>query len=501
MNPFSRFSLLAFPLALLVFLGGLLVDGHAATMMDINIALDNYKWALLLDPENPSDCEIYLNPVGNKPITAYEIVQTCGTGGKGVTRSTQTTEHFPNTHTAEWCETTFLTCSEPHTIVRVAGQSTIYGGGGYSEWGCVIGVGYWGWFRNEITTVDCLGRSTTKTVWDITQGTYYEPNCAHPAAVTENACKNYEEVLETIPLDPSDCNPPPLPPAPWERTIENMKFPCDCYPIAWRCFPTEESGVCDCVPIRGHVGNPLLPPPPDEGHLSNSGTYLSAPNLTSINPSAVIRGTYETEMTLTGTKFYSHSVARFNGVPLPTVYVSGSTLKATISTEKMLTLTTAEISVTTDAPARPTKPAETLASQKDIFTVKAPFLLDPIVQNGDEIILPIRWSLPVQGASIDCGTTPTQHRTGDPARCGFTTPSTFTFTGTHTNGAPNSGTIAIPARSVVVDRITTSIRGQNTDGITMVLDTPQPIEIRLHLTDDSGGQGTIRTTIDPSTLR
>jgi hypothetical protein len=60
--------------------------------------------------------------------------------------------------------------------------------------------------------------------------------------------------------------------------------------------------------------------------------------------------------------------------------------------------------------------------------------------------------------------------------------------------------VTIPGRPVQVEQLTTTVNGRDTDGISTSYETPDSVQIQLHLTDDSGGQTTIQTTVDLSTL-
>jgi hypothetical protein len=219
-----------------------------------------------------------------------------------------------------------------------------------------------------------------------------------------------------------------------------------------------------------------------------------------VTPATAIRGAHATQVTLTGQYFYATSMARWNGVEVPTVYQNATTLLATIPSGDLAAIGVGSITVVTPRPTTATRPAGTLVSGIRSFQVVTPFILDPLVQNGREVVGAIRWSLPVENGVIDCGTTPVQAHPSSPARCGYGAAGTYTVTGTHSNGDPNTVAVTIPGRPVQVEQLTTTVNGRDTDGISTSYETPDSVQIQLHLTDDSGGQTTIQTTVDLSTL-
>ncbi len=469
---------------------------RAATSADVMIAYQNAVQAISEMP----DCMIWVKKEESLSATQYSIIQRCGKGGFDSVFSTQETDHFTTSGPAGWCQTRFQSCSDPSVILHVNTGDTIYGGI-LGDWGCVIGVGGWTPIDRQITTIDCLGHTSTKTVQDIGQAAYPEPTCVHPAVVNPTACYNYDATIQTLTMDPPSCYVPP-PPTDGSAWLA----PCDCVPWGYQAIPTDDPEVCSFVPLPPdpEIQNPPQPDPDPQGHIrgnyQDEATFRYVPILSSITPAAVIRGTYDTQVTLTGQHFYSDSVAQLDGSPLATTYVSDTRLTATVPTAQMVTSGTAALTVATPASTAMMSATPNLTSQSKPFTVQDPFVIDPLVQNGSEVIQPVRWSLPVSGGAINCGTTPSQQRTGSPARCAYGAAGTFTITGTHDHGAPNTASVTIPARPLIINQISTSIHGQNTDGITTAVNTPEPVPIQLHLTDDSGSQSMVTTTVDPSTL-
>ena len=72
--------------------------------------------------------------------------------------------------------------------------------------------------------------------------------------------------------------------------------------------------------------------------------------LTSITPNSASAGSPGFVLTLTGTNFVNSSTARWNGVELPTSFVNGTTLTATIQASKIVTTGTAYVTVFNPTP-------------------------------------------------------------------------------------------------------------------------------------------------------
>jgi hypothetical protein len=487
---------------------------QAASWMDVVAAYRNAKEAISEMP----DCQVWIRRNGTGASTVYEIVQRCGQGNFTAIYSRQVTDHFNYARTViGWCEAGDKPrCEDPNATLHIDMGSTIYGGGGGTgEWGCVLGLFPWGPITEVVTTIDCIGKAHTSTDTYIGQATSVSPVCQHPAQTYNNACYDYDAVLESLPMDPPSCVPPPEPPAP-----ADWVGPCDCVPWGTEPVPTGEDGVC----LFGKPAPPVPPtdcnqvPPPAEcpgpgrgvsggtsggtreGSGYSEGTVPFTPILTGVTPATAIRGAHATQVTLTGQYFYATSMARWNGVEVPTVYQNATTLLATIPSGDLAAIGVGSITVVTPRPTTATRPAGTLVSGIRSFQVVTPFILDPLVQNGREVVGAIRWSLPVENGVIDCGTTPVQAHPSSPARCGYGAAGTYTVTGTHSNGDPNTVAVTIPGRPVQVEQLTTTVNGRDTDGISTSYETPDSVQIQLHLTDDSGGQTTIQTTVDLSTL-
>ncbi|BDI28913.1 hypothetical protein CCAX7_009640 [Capsulimonas corticalis] len=74
-------------------------------------------------------------------------------------------------------------------------------------------------------------------------------------------------------------------------------------------------------------------------------TPQPTPKLTSLNPSTVSVGAADTQITISGSSFRSSCVAQWNGVSLPTTFVSDSSLTAVIPAADLAAATSANITV------------------------------------------------------------------------------------------------------------------------------------------------------------
>ncbi len=91
------------------------------------------------------------------------------------------------------------------------------------------------------------------------------------------------------------------------------------------------------------------------GGISNSlsltiSTPSPLPRITNINPTSVLAGSGEFTLTVNGLSFVSNSVVRFNGKPLPTIFVNNTQLTARVDPSLIANPGTATINVVSPAP-------------------------------------------------------------------------------------------------------------------------------------------------------
>ena len=84
------------------------------------------------------------------------------------------------------------------------------------------------------------------------------------------------------------------------------------------------------------------------------------PSITSVNPSAVVAGSPDKTITITGSGFVSTSTASSNGILVMTSYVSATTLSAVVPANHLLSPGSVAITVTNPAPGGGTSAAKTL---------------------------------------------------------------------------------------------------------------------------------------------
>jgi len=107
------------------------------------------------------------------------------------------------------------------------------------------------------------------------------------------------------------------------------------------------------IPSSGTVQLNVFNPPPGGG-TSNTVTIQFTtvpPVLSSISPNRGLQGAAGFTLQVTGSSFFANSVVRWNGVNLPTTYVSGTNLTAQVSADLLLQAGTAQVTVFTDGPA------------------------------------------------------------------------------------------------------------------------------------------------------
>lgn len=107
------------------------------------------------------------------------------------------------------------------------------------------------------------------------------------------------------------------------------------------------------VPASGTVQMNVVNPPPGGGTSNTVNIQFTTvpPVLTGISPNRALQGAAGFTLQVTGSSFFPNSVVRWNGVNLPTSYVSGTSLTAQIGADLLLQAGTAQVSVFTDGPA------------------------------------------------------------------------------------------------------------------------------------------------------
>ena len=94
-------------------------------------------------------------------------------------------------------------------------------------------------------------------------------------------------------------------------------------------------------------------------HLCRSCDNNPAPTLSSISPTATTTGAAQFTLTATGSNFISSSVIDWNGSPLTTTYVSGTSLTAVVPATDVASAGTASVTVVNPSPGGGTSSAQT----------------------------------------------------------------------------------------------------------------------------------------------
>lgn len=107
------------------------------------------------------------------------------------------------------------------------------------------------------------------------------------------------------------------------------------------------------VPPSGTVQMNVVNPPPGGGTSNTVTIQFSTvqPILTTIAPSEAVQGDLGFTLQLTGNSFFPNSVVKWNGVALPTTYISGTQLSAQVNSTRLMQAGTFQVSVFTDGPA------------------------------------------------------------------------------------------------------------------------------------------------------
>ena len=110
---------------------------------------------------------------------------------------------------------------------------------------------------------------------------------------------------------------------------------------------------------------------PDGQASSDSSETINfpAPSLTSISPSSAVAGGATFTLDLTGTSFYSSSVARWNGSDLSTTFVSRTHLQATVPSSLLVAGPAASVTVLTPTPGGGTSGAQSFVIDNPVPTL------------------------------------------------------------------------------------------------------------------------------------
>jgi len=114
---------------------------------------------------------------------------------------------------------------------------------------------------------------------------------------------------------------------------------------------------------------------PGSGSVTgNTATFTvdnPAPTLSSLSPNSATAGAAGATVTLTGAKFVSASVVQWNGVALPTTYLSGTKLTATVPANDLTKAGTFNVTVVNGAPGGGVSKAATFTVNNPVPTVKS----------------------------------------------------------------------------------------------------------------------------------
>ena len=123
---------------------------------------------------------------------------------------------------------------------------------------------------------------------------------------------------------------------------------------------------------------------PSKSATAGVSLFYPAPVLAAVSPAAVLAGSSDTGITLTGSNFTPLSVANFNGQALATSFISSAEITATVPQAMLSVPTTGVVNVVTPSPGGGTSSA-------------AAFAINPIVAVSNLVIL----ATPVYGGSPD----------------------------------------------------------------------------------------------------
>jgi len=148
------------------------------------------------------------------------------------------------------------------------------------------------------------------------------------------------------------------------------------------------------------------------------------PTLAAVSPSALAVGMPDTTVAFLGGNFVATSVVLVNGTLVPTTYVSGTELHATIPAADLTTAGLLSVSVSTPGPGGGT------SASLPLGVIAAPTLsTGDLIQQGAQVAVPFTWSDGAENPTVDCGTPITQTIAGLSGQCLYSAPGSYAISG------------------------------------------------------------------------
>ena len=135
----------------------------------------------------------------------------------------------------------------------------------------------------------------------------------------------------------------------------------------------------------------------------------------------------------------------------------------------------------------------------------ASMILGELQQSGNQVVAPISWSGPVDNPTVECGTTPPQQHSGAVIHCVYSTPGTYSVTGTYGSGqTADPVAVEVPSLALQNGQIAITIQGTPRASFT-AYSFPVPVDLVATFITEAGigipdsldlGQTTLSATPD-----
>jgi hypothetical protein len=264
--------------------------------------------------------------------------------------------------------------------------------------------------------------------------------------------------------------------------------------------PTVTAFWTGTVRPKDPPGSLTLPGPSLFSAVSNPFNVL-APAITGLDTSTKPEGSASFTLTVNGSNFANNSVVQWNGVSLPTTFVSASQLQAVVPAADLAEEGTARITVSTSSDSTTGAQTFTIADQSPAVSMDT-----NLTPNGPAFSGEVATFIDPAGAE-PIGNYKATIDWGDPDAPGANPTGTiglsgghFTVRGSHTYSAPGSYTVTVAVQD---DGTTASPGAIGSDSQTLIVKTTVSVtltngllDIELHAANDSAAVSVAGSNID-----
>ncbi|MDX1931426.1 MAG: hypothetical protein SFU56_02360, partial [Capsulimonadales bacterium] len=183
--------------------------------------------------------------------------------------------------------------------------------------------------------------------------------------------------------------------------------------------------------------------------IAVAGTPVTAPSVSTVNPNAVMAGSWNTTVTVNGTNFFTNATVKLGGQAVSTTWISPTQLTAYVTADLLAVARTTELTVTQS------QPDGGATSNPIPFTVRQPapkidtLSPDVVTAGTGATTIQVDGANFLSGATVKFGTTNLVTTYVSPVRLSATIPATALATaGTRAVTVANPGNAGGPSNSI-----------------------------------------------------